>query len=150
MNIYNKKRYFDLLEYSNNLRKSEKVLYYENKEAFLELLSYQVIIENEVFWQSKDQFVLLMLNFINETLDAIEFKSEFFAITRQNQNLYESFERNFEKLENFKVNPKSEGFSTLIEEIFSDCDMLNLDTEYNQTWLKECVKDALLKIQKYL
>jgi hypothetical protein len=150
---YNKLRYFELLKYSQDLANKGKWLYEENREAFFELLNYQILIEDHIFWQKRHQFLSVIKNFINGTLDSEEFSDEFFAIRRQNQAVHEAFKIDFEKLENFEPDSRSKGFSSFIGKIFSDCEVFEPNAEegdnYNKKWLKDSVKDARLQIQKY-
>jgi hypothetical protein len=72
---YDKVRYFELLEYSKELEKKGKTLYEENPEALSELLSYQILIEDNFLWEKKREFVSLIQNFIIEIKSILEFLS---------------------------------------------------------------------------
>ena len=62
---YNRMKHVELLKRSRDLEKHGKSLYHENQEDHLELLKYGAAVENYIFWKNKDQFVLLIENFIN-------------------------------------------------------------------------------------
>jgi hypothetical protein len=153
---YNKMRHFELLKYSQDLETKGKFLVDENREAFFELLTYQQQVNDHIFWQNRCQFVSLMKNFINGTLDAEKFSNEFFAISHENDDVYKAFTQDLDlkNLENFEPDSRSKDFHIFITEILNDCDFFEPDAEedeeWNKKWLKDSVKDALVKIQKYL
>lgn len=101
MTDYNQSRYFELLKYSQNLKNQGKNLYFENKNEYLELSSYQAVLESHIFWKNKQSFILLLKNFSNGIIDGREFCDNFFRIDKQTLQASNAFLKDFEKLENF-------------------------------------------------
>lgn len=52
MNSLNKSRYFELLAKDKILKTKGTSLYYENRSEYSELLSYQIILEKQVFYEN--------------------------------------------------------------------------------------------------
>lgn len=52
MNSLNRFRYFELVAKDKNLEIKDTSLYDENESEYLELLSYQIILEKQVFYQN--------------------------------------------------------------------------------------------------
>ena len=89
--------------------------------------------------------------FINEIVDGQKFEEKFYQIWRLNRDKEYSTEEilkiNNEKLIELK------GFSTIISNLFTDCDVfepdpnLREDYEISEVELKNCVKKTLLEIK---
>jgi hypothetical protein len=151
---YDEIKYLDLLRYSNRLKKQGKFLYDEDEQAYLELLQYQILIRDHVFWKKKQNFILLITDFLNKILNTEEFINEFFYIHNQIEAMHEAFKTDFEKLKNFEPDSRSIGFGDPIEEIFINSDNFEPDTKedrnYNKELFKDSIKHSFLQIQKYL
>jgi len=52
---YNKNRYFYLLEQEEIFEKQGRSLYKENREDYLELLNYQVQLEDHKYWENRQK-----------------------------------------------------------------------------------------------
>jgi len=151
---YDEIKYLDLLRYSNRLKKQGKFLYDEDEQAYLKLLEYQILIRDHVFWKKKQNFILLITDFLNKILNTEEFINEFFYIHNQIEAMHEAFKTDFEKLKNFEPDSRSIGFGDPIEEIFINSDNFEPDTKedrnYNKELFKDSIKHSFLQIQKYL
>jgi hypothetical protein len=80
---YNHIRHLELFRRLQNLKNQGKYLYRENQEKYLELLNYRAIVQNDIFWKNKRQFVLLMENCITEIIDGEDFCSTFSLLYRK-------------------------------------------------------------------
>ena len=72
---YNKKRHKQLLIRSQNLKNQGKNLFLENPEQDSELSKYNIAVEEQVFWTHREDFFLLMKNFIDNTINFGEFET---------------------------------------------------------------------------
>tara|TARA_B110000046_G_scaffold91829_1_gene99859 strand:- start:239 stop:619 length:381 start_codon:yes stop_codon:yes gene_type:complete len=107
------------------------------------------------YWQSKKSYTQLMDEFINGTIDGQKFEEEFYRIWRSDRDKKYSTEELY--ILNLKINSEklieSKGFSTIISNLFTDCDVfepdpnLREDYEISEVELKNCVKKALLEIR---
>ena len=103
------------------------------------------------YWESKKLYTQLMEKFINGIIDGQTFEEKFYQIWRLNRDKEYSTEEilkiNNEKLIELK------GFSTIISNLFTDCDVfepdpnLREDYEISEVALKNCVKKTLLEIK---
>lgn len=79
------------------------------------------MIEDHLFWKSRDKFAQLMSNFINGIISSEEFSYNFFALDRKYLELFDAFERNSEKFKNFQHDIKSTKFTNLIKFLRDEC-----------------------------
>ena len=103
------------------------------------------------YWESKKLYTQLMEKFINGIIDVQTFEEKFYQIWRLNRDKEYSTEEilkiNNEKLIELK------GFSTIISNLFTDCDVfesdpsLREDYEISEVELKNRVKKTLLEIK---
>ena len=103
------------------------------------------------YWENKKLYTQLMEKFINGIVDGQKFEEEFYQIWRLNRDKEYSTEEilkiNNEKLIELK------GFSTIISNLFTDCDVfepdpnLREDYDISEVELKNCVKKTLLEIK---
>ena len=103
------------------------------------------------YWESRKLYTQLMEKFINGIIDGQTFEEKFYQIWRLNRDKEYSTEEilkiNNEKLIELK------GFSTIISNLFTDCDVfepdpnLREDYEISEVELKNRVKKTLLEIK---
>ena len=63
---FNKTRYIELLKKEEILRNEGRSLFNENREEDLELLSYSVILENQIYYKRKDEYIFLVEEYLRE------------------------------------------------------------------------------------
>ena len=103
------------------------------------------------YWESKKLYTQLMEKFINGIVDGQKFEEKFYQIWRLNRDKEYSTEEIL-KINNEKL-IESKGFSTIISNLFNDCDVfepdpnLREDYEISEVALKNCVKKTLLEIK---
>ena len=95
-----------------------------------------------------------MERFINGKIDGTQFDSEFCQMWRVDRDKNYSWKEFLDKIHDVEVT-KLEGFSALISDLFTDCDVfqpnpaLRDDYEISEEELRNCVKKTLLQIQEY-
>ena len=123
------------------LKIQNKVMNLHNKDPLL--------LPDFSYWQSKKSYTQLMEKFINGIIDGQKFEEEFYQIWIEPKE-YSSEE--ILKIDNEKL-IESKGFSTIISNLFTDCDVfepdpsLREDYEISEVELKDCVKKTLLEIK---
>ena len=96
------------------------------------------------YWESKKLYTQLMEKFINGIIDGQKFEEKFYQIWRLNRDKEYSTEEIL-KINNEKL-IESKGFSTIISNLFIDCDVfesdpnLREDYEISEVELKNRVK----------
>ena len=74
-----KTRYIELLKKEEILRNEGTSLFNENREEDLELLSYGVILENQIYYKRKAEYIFLVEEYLRENAASL-FRWEFFNI----------------------------------------------------------------------
>ena len=103
------------------------------------------------YYESKKLYTQLMEKFINGIVDGQRFEEKFYQIWRLNRDKEYSTEEIL-KINNEKL-IESKGFSTIISNLFTDCDVfepdpsLREDYEISEVELKNRVKKTLLEIK---
>lgn len=65
-NKFNKTRYIELLKKEEILRNEATYLFNENCKEDLELLSYDVILENQIYYNRKAEYIFLIEEYLRE------------------------------------------------------------------------------------
>ena len=117
----------------------------------MNLYNKLLLLSDFSYWQSKKLYTQLMEKFINGIIEGQKFEEEFYQIWRFNRDKEYSSEEilkiDYEKL------IESTGFSTIISQLFTDCDVFESDPSLREDYeipeieLKNCVKKTLLEIK---
>jgi len=111
-----------------------------------------LILENFKYWQSRDLYVNLMENFIDNKIIATEFVEKFFEMWKFDRDRKVNFKNLSYVTRNFELT-KLDKFSDLVLILFNDCEVFEPNPvlrdkyEIDEIELKECVKKILLKIK---
>ena len=147
---YNQKRYIELLKRSEDLKNLGKSFYQESKDEYLELSKYEGAIQSYLYWKSRTLFVLLMEKFVNRIISGKEFSDSFLELRQKLIYECDGFikELDSEKLKDFQLDPRSNGFGSLISFLRAECD--NFSEDYQNEEFYDSIKDCFLKLQKAL
>ena len=132
-----KTRYIELLKKKKFLRNEGISLLDENRKEGLELLSYSIILENQINYNRKAEYIFLVEEYLRESAGedgAHLFIWEFFKIFKKDIKALgilekEILQQGIQKLATFQMDPKSTEFSALVEDIFGFCECLTFDHE---------------------
>jgi len=83
---FDKTRYTELLKKEGSLKNEGTSLFNENREENLELLSYGVILENQIHYNRKAEYIFLLKKYLRESAgedQARLFVWEFFKIFKK-------------------------------------------------------------------
>lgn len=144
--------FFKLLEYEQKLEKTGEYLSLEKEK---ELLNYENQISDYFRWEKKNNFIKAMVDFLEDTIDFNHYIDRFYEIDSQIEESKENLKSDFKKLRAFEPDPRSKGFTILIENLFSDIrilepdDELRTEDEISEKNLRDGIKEFLLKIQEY-
>ena len=159
---FDKTRYIELLKKEELLKNEGTSLFDENREEDLELLSYGVILENQIYYNRKAEYIFLVEEYLRENAGedgARLFVWEFFKIFKKDNKAFKILEKEIlqqgiPKLATFWIDPKSTEFSALINQIVSSCEFLTFDPEdtYGMTLdqFRDSIQKIYFKIQKIL
>jgi hypothetical protein len=110
----------------------KKKKFYENREERRELLSYGIILENQIYYNRKVEYISLVEEYLRENAGkdgARLFVSEFFNIFNKDNKALEILEQGIQRLATFCIDPKSTEFSALINQIVGSCEILTFNSK---------------------
>jgi hypothetical protein len=149
-NKFDKLEYIKLLEKEKILSTKGSSLESENQEEDNRLLSYRIILENQIYYNNRYEYQFLMKNYISEKISTLAFISAFFKLFRIDRDRLEPIEKDLKGLSNFSIDSKSKNFATFISEIFEDCDYLfDENCEVMEEEFKDSIKKKYSQMQKY-
>jgi hypothetical protein len=114
--------------------------------------NYALLLENFSYWENRKLYLELMERFINERIDGTQFDSEFCQMWRVDRDKTYSSKELLNNIEHVDLT-KLEGFSALISDLFTYCDVfepdsaLREDYEISEKELRNYVKKTLLEIK---
>ena len=122
---FDKIRYIELLKKNEIFKNEGTSLFNENPEEDLELLSYGVILENQIYYNRKAEYIFLIEEYLRENAGedgARLFIWEFFKIFKKDNKALkilekEILEQGIQKLATLWMDQKSTEFSALINQI---------------------------------
>ncbi len=146
MTQYNKKRHLELLK----KREEKSISSTESKE----LLNYSAVLDRQLDWETRDQYLQLLKEFIEGKIDIGEFLIAFEERGRLNGEVLDILESNLILLE---PHEKSLDFLDFIQQILQDCAIYNPDPEpfrheyeLDETEFRDSIEETYLQIQKLL
>lgn len=144
-------KFLKLLKYSNELKKNKKSLRTEDSEAFNLFLNFSVIIENNLHYLEKQEYIELVTKFLTDQITADDFSYSFMAIYQGiSQKLGQMKRTESLELGNF-LKPSRPELGDLLARIYGSCDSFSLDPEIvmsDELELKDFAKILLLKLQE--
>jgi recombinational DNA repair ATPase RecF len=159
---FDKIRYIELLKKEETFKNQEISLVDENPKERRELFSYKIILENQIYYNRKAEYIFLVEEYLRKNAGedgARLFVSEFFIIFKKDNKALEILEQEIleqgiKRLATFCIDPKSTKFSALINQIVGLCEFLTFDPEdsYGITLdqFRDSIEKIFFKIQKYL
>ena len=151
---FDKTRYIELLKKEEFLKNEGTSLFNENREEDLELLSYGVILENQIYYNRKAEYIFLVEKCLRESAGedgARLFVWEFFKIFKKDNKALKILEKEIiqqgiQKLATFQMDPKSTEFSALVSQIVGSCEFLTFDPEDTYGMTLDQFRDSIQKI----
>jgi hypothetical protein len=146
---YNQKRHIQLLKRSQDLKNQGKNLFLENREEDFELSKYNIAVEEQVFWTHRENFVLIMKNFLDNILDFDEFETAFSLLYEEVKKEVNIFKIDLKQIEKFQPSTRSYRFASVITSIYRQFE--ELEDEYcTEQEFKDLLKKVYLKLQNFL
>lgn len=113
---FNLRRYNELME----LKESGKLSLLDSN--YFEWLDYSVSVSDQIIYEQKKDFFLLIDNYLNGSLSLLEFRAQFLEMDRENQKKGELILQNLQELKGFYLAEDLETFSRLIARIRTVCE----------------------------
>ena len=147
--IYNQQRHIELLKRLQDFKNQGKNLFIENPEEDSELSKYNIAVEEQVFWTHREDFFLLMKNFLDNILDFDEFETAFSLLYWRTSKEVDMFIIDLKQIEKFQPSPRSYRFASFIGSIFRQFEEVE-DESCTERDVKDFVKKVYLKFQNFL
>ena len=152
---------FDKVRFNELLKKKALCQLVENSKEEFELLSYGIMLENQIYYNRKAEYIYLVEEYLKENggeAGARMFQWDFCTLFKEDNQAVEIFEKEIleegsGKLENFEIDSKSKEFSVLINDIFGSCEFLTFNPEDSSgitvEEFKSEVEKTFLEMKKY-
>ncbi len=154
---FDKTRYIQLLKKEEVLKSGGIFLCDENTKEYFELLSCNVILEQQIHYNHKDKYIFLVEEYLKNNAGeagARLFVWEFFIIFKKNNKALEILEQGIKRVDTFYIEWKSTEFSVLLNQIVSFCEFLTFALEDNYgitlNQFRDLIKKVFVKLQKFL
>jgi len=168
MGQFNIQRFCQLLQTEETLRKSQKSFFHENKNEYLELLSYRIMIRDQYFYQNHSKYLSIIKDFLERKIDTKTFISTFQDIKIRDEKrlneltlIYDEYRRrldliqqqkDLEKLFASSIDYESKRFSDLTGPIldfyWSFYFALDKDPEFEKKY-RNLVRENFMDMQNY-
>ena len=104
----------------------------------MELLEYRCVLYNHIFWKSREQFALLMENYVHNSSDFEEFETVLSQLWWERMKVYDVFEIDLKGVENLQLDPRSDEFGSLVISIYRQFEVLE-DEECTEQEVKNYI-----------
>ncbi len=147
---YNQQRHIQLLKRSQDFKNQGKSFYKESPEESLELSSYNVAVEEKIFWEQRYKVDELMQDFLNRKIDGQEFCDRVFGLRRNLMIARDQFlvQLGAGEVKDFQPDPRSKKLSGFLDGLFCYCDDFMEDYENDQ--FSNAMQNGFLNFQKAL
>ena len=147
---YNQQRHIQLLKRSQDFKDQGKWFSKESPEEDLELSSYNIAVEENMFWQQRYEVAELMQDFLNRKIDGQEFCDRVFGLRRNLMIATDKFliQLGAGEVKDFQPDPRSKKLSGFLTFLFCYCDDFMEDYENDQ--FSDAMQNGFLNFQKVL
>ncbi len=146
-------RYNELLEKEKRLSQENKSLIFENKDEFIELLSYGACVKDQISYERNQDYYSLISQYIDKVVTAPIFQSEFLKMEKEDAKAAKIITDDFKQLARFSVDLKAVEFSSLIEDI-SEVSMVACEfgpeEGISDQKFRKSIEKIFLQIQNFL
>ena len=149
-NHFDKVEYIKLLEKEKILATKGYSLYSENEKENSRLRSYRITLEDQIYYNNRYEYQVLIKGYIAEKMITLGFISAFLKLFRIDRDRLEPIEKDFKRLSTFSIDSKPKNFATFISEIFEDCDYsFDENCKVTEEEFKDSIKNKYSQMQKY-
>jgi len=155
---FDDRRYIALLKKDELLKDEGTCLINENRNEGLELLSYNIVLQDQIYYNQRAVYISLIEQYLRESSNSGEdggrlFVWEFFTIFKNDNNIFkilkkEILQHGIQKLVTVRsqIDSKSTEFSILVNHIAGYCEFLTFDPEDSDGMTLDQFRDSIQKI----
>lgn len=150
---YNEEEFLLLLRLDQNLKELGKSLFLENKEKSYKLNSYYALVENQIYWERRLDYLNLIKSLLNNILNYDQFCLKLGKINKEVCSKIDSVIteiKNKSQISNsldFKYNPMSSHFGDLVDQIISLSDEFEDGLISEAEFYDYLTKELVVKIE---
>jgi hypothetical protein len=146
-------RYNELLEKEKRLRlQSNSLIFENNKDDFIELLSYGARVEAQISYERKREYYSLISEYIEKVVTPQRFQWEVLKMEKEDAKAAKMITNDLKQLAIFSVDLKAVEFSSLIGEI-SDVSMVaqefGPEKGISDQKFRKSIEKTFLQIQEF-
>lgn len=146
---FNKEKCLKLMRESEKLRQEGKSLWDCEKAESEKLNHYLTLLEDDIFWQSRNQYFQIIENFTNRSSDGKKFVNQFGDLQRENLNAVDMRKANLENEMNLQLNStKSWEFPEIISALYEAIGLLVPDLDDSDSNIYAIHEEALRRYVK--
>lgn len=123
--ILNLLRYKDLLKKEKKLNLENKSLLIENKDEFLEFLSYDSKLQNSISYQNKEKYYSLISQYLDNLISPQLFQSKIIELERKDAEAGEILLNDIKESQTFSIELIAIKFGSLVDKISELSDIAN-------------------------
>jgi len=123
--ILNLVRYKDLLKKEKNLNLENKSLLIENKDEFLEFLSYNSKLQNSISYQNKEKYYSLISQYLDNLIPPQLFQWEFVELEQKDAEAAKILLNDIKESQTFSIELIAIKFGSLVGKISELSDIAN-------------------------
>jgi len=137
---FNKKKCLALLKERKELRQKGKFFWDFDEAKNHELISYLILLEDQIFWESRKEYIHILDLFVNKKITLDEFFNQFCGLRGSNLKASRMWEKKLEEEAfvvfpksnetDIQLNPESSGFTKIISSLHSLVDACDPDVTY--------------------
>ena len=113
------------------------------------ILIFFFLLENQIYYNRRQEYISLIERYVTHEIDSFVLRVKFFQIRREDSNILEDLEKNFERLSNVVIDSKSAKFSPLLEDITSACEYFDFDSEDDERKFRADIEKIFLEMKPY-
>jgi hypothetical protein len=123
--ILNFVRYKDLLKKEKNLNLENKSLLIENKDEFLEFLSYNSKLQNSISYQNKEKYYSLISQYLDNLIPPQLFQWKFVELEQKDAEAAKILLNDIKESQTFSIELIAIKFGSLVDKISELSDIAN-------------------------
>ena len=147
---FNKEKYHQLLNYSEELRRQGKFIGKESNEDYLKLLSYSAMAYSQLNWDIRDQYLEIFKMFLSNQITSGKFCQLLEAKRELSEELTSEFQSDI-------IHEKAGNFTDFLDDLSVSCEVCDRGPEsyiepgdISESELRTEIQETYLQIQKFL
>ena len=146
MREYNKERYIAIVNELNKAKAKGIRWFKENPQKYNELLNYQGILENHLFRLEREEFLVIIEKFLNNTIEFEQFEDEFSKLWVKTQITSCRGKRNSILIKMIDPDPQSDSFCSRMTAIYRGFELIE-DEDWTKEEMKPFVESILIEMK---